>query len=295
MKRKTGKEVADYYVDPFASTYQFHRAREIGASALLGVMQSIKHHKKDWDLCRLKGGMSALPNALAKQLNVRTSSPVTQIHATRKGIELITTGRKGKEKRIFDTVVIAATAGVTKKIFTTPTLAQKKVLNSTTYSSTIGIAFRVPSKKLRPFSVVWVPYVESKTISGFTNEKMKGEVLIHNNKSLLCLWLHEEFAKRIINQSDKEIFSIVKKEFLTICSWFTKDELEDYDLQRWREAMPKFSQGHITHVTQFLKKGQGENNVYFCGDYLNSPWTEGALRCGQRVAKQIIASDELPQ
>ncbi|MBI5001869.1 FAD-dependent oxidoreductase [Candidatus Woesearchaeota archaeon] len=286
MKRKTGKEIADYYVDPFASTYQFHRAKEISVSALLGVMQSIKYHKKDWDLHNTKGGMSALPNALAKQLHVRTATPVTHIHARKKSVELVTNGKTAS----FEKAVLATTAGITKKIYKNPTREQQKVLDGTPYSSTISVAFRVPSKKMRQFSVVWVPYKESSAISGFTNEKMKGEELIHKDKSMLSVWLHEDFAKKILDKPDKEIFSLVRKEFLKICSWLDEDDLEGYDLHRWPEAMPKFSQEHIRSVSEFLKKGQGENNIYFCGDYLNSPWTEGALRCGQRVAQQIIAS-----
>ena len=286
MKRKTGREIADYYVDPFASTYQFHRAREISVSALLGVMQSIKYHKKDWDLHNTKGGMSALPNALAKQLHVRTTTPVTHIHAKKERVEIVT---KGKTES-FEKAVLATTAGITKKIYKNPTTEQQKALDETTYSSTISIAFRVPSKKIHYYSVIWAPYIESNAISGFSNEKMKGEYLIHKDKSMISIWLHEDFAKKILDKPDKDIFFLVRKEFLKICSWFNEDEMEGYDLQRWSEAMPKFSQGHITHVTQFLKKGQGENNIYFCGDYLNSPWTEGALRCGQRVAQQIIAS-----
>jgi len=59
--------------------------------------------------------------------------------------------------------------------------------------------------------------------------------------------------------------------------------------------MPKFVQGHLTRVKEFLEDGQGENKVFLCGDYLNSPWTEGAARCGKRVAQQVISSLEAQQ
>ena len=56
--------------------------------------------------------------------------------------------------------------------------------------------------------------------------------------------------------------------------------------------MPKFYKGYLKKMKHFLLNHQGENNIYFTGDYLNSPWTEGALRCGQRVAKHIISELE---
>ncbi len=291
MKKKTGKEIADYYVDPFTSAYQFHRSQDISASALRAIMQSLKYHKADWALHKTKGGMSALPNALAKHLQVKTAKAVTEIRAKEECVEIITKEKNGKKKtEAFDRVVIATTASIAKKIYVNPTTAQENVLDATKYATTISVAFRVPTKKFHNYSIVWAPYVESKAIASFGNEMMKGEEVIHKDKSLLSVWLHEDFAKKIIDRSDTEIFSIVKNEFLKLCSWFSNDELEYYDLQRWPEAMPKFSHGYITQVSEFLKKGQGENNVYLCGDYLNSPWTEGAVRCGQRVAKKIIAS-----
>jgi len=52
--------------------------------------------------------------------------------------------------------------------------------------------------------------------------------------------------------------------------------------------MPKFSHGHLQRVSDFMQNDQGANNVFFCGDYMNGPWTEGALRNGERVAEQVI-------
>jgi protoporphyrinogen oxidase len=74
-----------------------------------------------------------------------------------------------------------------------------------------------------------------------------------------------------------------------VCPWFESvDQIENFDLERWPEAMPKFYHGHLKAAKEFMEgEGQGAQNVFLCGDYLNSPWTEGALRCGQRVAEQV--------
>jgi protoporphyrinogen oxidase len=138
-------------------------------------------------------------------------------------------------------------------------------------------------------AVVWVPYVESPKISGYINESMKGEEVAHDGKTLLCAWLHEEFAKTIMEKSDEEIFEAVKSEMVNVCPWFSSvDQLENHDLERWIDAMPKFSHGHLKRVSNFMEDGQGAQNVFFCGDYMNGPWTEGALRNGERVAQQVL-------
>ncbi|PIR45264.1 MAG: hypothetical protein COV10_00030 [Candidatus Vogelbacteria bacterium CG10_big_fil_rev_8_21_14_0_10_51_16] len=60
-----------------------------------------------------------------------------------------------------------------------------------------------------------------------------------------------------------------------------------HDIERWPHAMPKYLHGYVTKVKQFVQDRQGENGIYFIGDYMNSPWTEGAAQSGKRVAERI--------
>lgn len=280
MQRWVGKDVADYYIDAFTSTYQFHRAEEISIGALKGILKSIETEPGRWHLHRTKGGMQALPDAFASRLNIKTSHSISTVTGG-------DTGSVDGEK--FDAVILASQAPSSLNIYKNPTEAQAELLKNTHYASSISIAFEVDRARMPDTAVVWVPYVESKKISGYINESMKGEELTHGGKTLLCTWLHEEFAKTLMGKTDEEIFAAVKSEVLKVCPWFTSlDQLENHDLERWVEAMPKFSHGHLKRVSEFMQNGQGENNVFFCGDYMNGPWTEGALRNGERVAEQVI-------
>jgi predicted NAD/FAD-dependent oxidoreductase len=38
---------------------------------------------------------------------------------------------------------------------------------------------------------------------------------------------------------------------------------------------------------KFWENGQGQGGVWLCGDYLNHPWVEGAVRCGEKVAARL--------
>lgn len=283
MLRSLGQEAVDYLIDPFSSTYEFHSAKQISYGAFKAIMQSLKYEEKDWRLHRTQGGMSAIPEAMAQKLNVKLNTPVQSV----KGGSIVSITSDTIEH--FDAVVLACTADVSSAILQNPNARQKELLENTQYSTTISVAFQVPAEALenQP-SVVWVPRKESASISGYVNELYKGEELQHKGKSLLCTWLHEDFARPLLDASDEEIFTAVKKELLTVCPWFNSaKQLETHDLQRWPAAMPKFAPGHLQRVKTFLENEQGQENVYLCGDYMNSPWTEGALRCGQRVAEQI--------
>ncbi len=283
MKRKSGKEAADYLADGLTTTYQFHSAKEMSVGGLKAIMQSFRHQWDGWFLHHLQGGMSALPEAFAKRLNVRLRTPVFQVKA---GHDIEVTLEHGVEK--FDAVVIGSTATQTLKMYENPTQEQKTVLEATKYAKTISLAFEVDAKLVPDISVVWTPFAKSKLISGYTNEKMKGKEFMRNGKSLVCVWLHEAFAETLLNEPDEHVFARVAEEFIKVCPWFDSvEQLKAFEIQRWFEAMPKFYPGFLRIVKRFLEKGQGDQKVYFTGDYLNSPWTEGALRCGQRVAREV--------
>lgn len=286
MRVRTGRDVSEYFVDAFSTTYQFHRAREISLGVLLGIMQSIQKDVKRWHLHRTAGGMQALPNAMAARL------PDVRLNAT---INAITGGEKvlvtvdGAEET-FDAVVVAAPAPAITAMYTNPTKEQHQMLNGAKFASTISVSFRVRRALLPDTAVVWVPYVESDKVCSYVNEAMKGDDAVRNGETLLSVWLHEDFARQIMDKSDAEIFAAVKKVFLPVCPWVSSAaDLVSHDLERWPLAMPKFAHGHLRAVKTFMANGQGGQNVFFAGDWLNSPWIEGAFRCGKRVAAQVSA------
>ncbi|MBI4836503.1 MAG: FAD-dependent oxidoreductase [Candidatus Abawacabacteria bacterium] len=284
MRRRIGKKAADYLVDSFCSTYQFHRATEISIAAMLGIINSLKVGQPKWELYRTKGGMQALPNALAKKLTIKMQHHIQKVTAHKDHCLV--------DQEAFDCVVMATTATTTNKLYQNPTLAQEKVLAAAKYATSISVAYRVPRKLLPDIAVIWSPYIESRQISGFVNEAMKGEELANEKDALLCVWLHEDFAKSLLEKSNEEIFSLIKPELLRICPWFNSaEQLQNHDLERWPEAMPKFYPGYLKIVQSFLASGQGEQNIYFCGDYVNSLWTEGALRGGKRTAQLILNAE----
>ena len=279
-KSKISKEALDYLIEPFASTYQFHGADEISLAVIYAMIRSHYTYTKDWDLHQIKGGMIALNQALAKGLDVRLSTSV-------KSVEVV--GDKVKvDSEEYNSVVIATTANEALKFLDSPTEAQKELLENTKYASTVGVGFEVSKDLLGDITIGWMPSVESPNISGFTNERMKGDNMVQGDKTLILAWCHEDFGKSIMDKNDEEIFEIMKEELVKICPLISdKNMLKNHDLQRWPYAMPKFSQGHITRVKNFQDNHQGENNIYLTGDYMNAPWTEGALRNGKAVADSL--------
>lgn len=279
--KQTGKEVADFIIDPFTSTFHFHQLHDISSAAAIALANELTHHNEEFVMYHTVGGMQVLPEAMAKRLNVRYSTPVHSVRATPKGVEL--------DGELYDAVVLACTADAAQKIYQNPTEAQGKLLKSVEYSATINVSFRLPFDLAQDFSFVMVPFLEEGKIAEYTNESLKGNDVIQDGQTLVNIGLHEAFAKELMHQSDETVFARVKEAFLTVCPPLKGKEeaLQNHTLHRWPSAIPKYKQGYIKLVRDFMHNGQGENGVFLCGDYLNSPWTEGSCGCGQRVAQQV--------
>lgn len=283
VQKVAGKEVADYLIDGFTSTYQFHGAKEISLVTMLSLLSLMMHDPQDFNLYHTKSQMQAIPNALARHLKVHCQTPVSEVNGTSSSIEVIT----DKERYQFDKVIFACPSTITRKIYKNPTKAQQTLLSKVEYAPTINVSFRLPKGLLQDTYCVTVPYIENQTICEYTNESLKG--VIDDEFSLVNVGIHAKTASVLLELPEEAVFERVKTELVKVCPFFQNNTnfLQNYDLQRWPEAMPKFSQELIHAVKQFWEHGQSEQNVYFCGDYMNAPWVEGSIRCGQKVAIRL--------
>lgn len=288
-RKEIGEDVAEYLIDGFTSTYQFHRADEISTTGMLALAGLMANSREGFNMCHTTGEMKTLPTALAKKLKVRTYCPVTKVESVEGKVKATAKGKTSE----FDIVVLACTADVSKGVYLNPSIQQRSILQSVKYSSTINVSFKIPYGALDGISVVTVPYVENRCISEYTNEAQKG--IGRDGKSLVNVGLHEGFAKGLMHKKDNEIFEAVKKELVQVCPPLNGDitKIENHDLQRWTTAMPKFDHKYVTLVKRFWNRGQGDNKVYLCGDYLNTPWIEGGITCGKKVAAMIFAEEKM--
>jgi protoporphyrinogen oxidase len=190
----------------------------------------------------------------------------------------------------FDRVVLATTPLAALGMLKGGAASHRDLLSQTRYASTINVSFRAPKEALGRTHCFYVPWVENRIISEFTNEALKGEHTTHEGTSLVNVGLHEETALKLLGEDDSRIFEIVRAELLALNEGLrtVADRVQAYDLQRWPEAIPKYDCGQIARVKEFLRDGQGREGLYLCGDYLNAPWIEGASRSGRKAARQLV-------
>lgn len=281
--KRVGKDVADKVVDALVSAYHFHSSREMSLGAFLGCLN---HFTRYFTFHQMIRDMSTLPNAFADKLNVHVNCPVHSVRKLASGFQVMAGDSQGGN---YDLVVLATPGGVTRKLLPEVSPSQNTLLSAVQYAPTINIGFQVPSAPVQGVTLVLVPETSNDWICSYFLPQVSEGKAEKRGRTALNVFLRDARAAELMHASDATIFESVKRELLTVCPPLREygANVEGCEMQRWPEAMPKFFPSYLQCVEQFWQKGQGEGNVYLCGDFLNTPWIEGSIRCGQRVAGLI--------
>ena len=283
IKRFLGKATNDYIADSFTGIMQFHRADDISTAAFFALVSTFLS-KNTIRMRHTSRGIGEIPKVLAERIGVQTNAVVENIVGEKGSISMIINGIN----RSFDAVVVATPASSTRSLIKNPSQEQTLILDNAKYASTMVVSFKIPSDLFtKKVHCTYVPYTENKVISGYSNEGCKGKSHCDGNITLLNIFLHEGAAREFMSLSDEEIFNKLSEELTKVCPEIKDKKLIPYDIARWPEAMPKFSHKYISIVRENIDLAEGAGGVFLAGDYLNSPWTEGACRSGQRAAKLV--------
>jgi oxygen-dependent protoporphyrinogen oxidase len=276
-----GEDVARHLVDPFVRTFHFHSATKLSMK-YFHALATLLLERHGFSTHAFRGFMGSLPRELARHLDVRVGSDVTAVVPANGRVRVAHAG--GSE--LFDVAVVATTATTARRLLVEPTEAQGALLGAVAYSSTILCSFRAPRDAAGDFEGIWVPYSESAIVCDCANETCKGSADEHD--CVLTIGTHEEAARELMDLPDDRVLRLVASEWGRL-SPGVRGRLDGLHVQRWPEALPVYGVGHVTRVKRFLDGGQGAHGIWLCGDYLNHPWLEGSVRCGEEVAAGIRA------
>jgi oxygen-dependent protoporphyrinogen oxidase len=278
-RRRLGDEAMDYILDCFIRTFHFHGAHRMSAKyfeALCALLLS----QGEFRPCALRGHMKALPASLAQRLQVRYGTAVRSVEREAGRVEL----RFDHGTARYDAVVIATPAETVRPLLRSPTAAEDGVLAHAASSRTALAVYALPLEIADGFEGVWVPFRESEIVSGLANDASKGGT--DGRRTVFNVWLHEEAAATLLRGSDETLQNVVARELERLFPRYA-GYLAPLYVHRWPSALPVYGVGQVTRVGKFWENGQGEGGVWLCGDYLNHPWVEGAVRCGEKVAARL--------
>jgi len=277
-----GEDVARHLVDPFVRTFHFHSARKLSMK-YFHALAMLLLARRGFSTHGFRGHMGSLPRALSARLELRRDTPVVSV-LPQGGAVMV---RHGAGEERFDTAVVATTAPIARTLLAEPTPAQTALLGSTAYSSTLLCSYRAPRQLAGDFEGIWVPFTESSLVCDCANETCKGSADEHD--CVLTIGVHEEAARQLKDLPDEAVLGLVANEWERLYP-AVRGTLRGIHVQRWHRALPVYAVGHIGRVKSFWRQGQGQGQegIWLCGDYLNHPWLEGAVRCGEDIAQAIL-------
>jgi len=282
FKKNYSESLFDRFAQPIVSSNGLAHPEKMSASYGLALLNSSLRKK----IYSFDGGIGAISKALKQAIQenggkIITGNSVKKIRIKSGTVKGITVNKK----------FISADAIISS----IPTTEFKKIYNydksfddlkKIKYSPCIHLWIAFKEKVLENNFAYLLPRIEWKDHLAIIDSSIKSKSHVPKEKSMLELFIFEEHAEKLLNNTDKQIKDKLMNDLSTILGLELNDKINWYKLKRMSNGMPIHSPNHIKKI-----KCLYEHNIkglYFCGDYLGGPSLETAVFTGLKSAKQVM-------
>ncbi|MEX2236016.1 MAG: NAD(P)/FAD-dependent oxidoreductase [Dehalococcoidia bacterium] len=264
-------------------------------SGYFGIMQMMLHNEHSpfrevmgnaHRISFAEGGTGELTRLLAASLS---QPPVLEAEVTRvarEGNAVRVDFREATAERslLADVCIVATPAPVTLSVIEDLSTEKAEALKDVEYGSFLGTAFFTNETKHMPWHDYYSVVVEGKSFSAIANNLT--EVWHRTGKSVnggtVRAYAAGPKASDIWSLSDAEVAAVMTRDFVDI---FPEMEavLEETSVFRWRYGIPYWKPGRLKALP-LLQQPAGP--IFFCGDYTDAAYMEGAARSGLRAGQE---------
>ncbi|MCZ2134141.1 MAG: FAD-dependent oxidoreductase [Burkholderiales bacterium] len=280
-RHQLGPIAASHVIEPMVHGLYFHRLTGT-SKALIAAMMAFAGS----GTLAIAGGWQALPEAMAAQLDVRYGATVECVEEVPGGIR----ARVNGEHLHGDAAVLAVPAHVACSILAVPTAIEQRLL-AVEYAATIHIALGLspmwclPERLRGVYGCLFAP-AEGGRIAALTFERGRG--LTDGAGEVVSIMLGHEAAICAIAQPDD---TIVREVVAELSAWLPGicGAIVSTHVQRWPAAEPLSLVGRAKAIAQYRATLPDSRRILLAGDYLGSPWTDGAAETGTWAARRLLA------
>jgi oxygen-dependent protoporphyrinogen oxidase len=236
------------------------------------------------------GRISALPEALARTVEVRLGAKVREVRPRPEGGYTVVAVIDGLEHRLTaDGVVCGTTATQVPLLLPELSDEQREFFGAIRYSATVCVAIPTRGRVLRPYTGVLTPRRETRDLAAATCRSADG-ARPDSARDVLVLYASSDGARRLSTSDAPEIADALLADLRTAVPGFDAElELASAAVQRWPEALPIFDVGHLRALRHFAEGRYEIGSLVFAGDYLGGPFVEGAVNSGLDAAQRLLA------
>lgn len=281
--RAFGREITDYVIDPLIRLVVGTGAAEASRLSLLGGLVN-------WSvpLMNIKGGLDALPQALAKQLNVITGVEVGQVVESESGVEVLYRDAQGNQHTLHgDVCMIGATHDAAEAMY--PKLRDYLPGYSDKLKyirlASISLAYAKPTKSQA--YVVQVPTVESADMLLVFMQHNKAPDRAPTGHSLITIYTDSLVMDKFMQMPDDDVTSWacgeIEKLFPELIGYF-----QFCSISRWPLTGYLANPGFWQRTNALLQAMPETSRVQIGGDLFGAGSMESAVTWGEHAARRLI-------
>ena len=280
--RYFGAEVTDYLIDPMMRLTVGSGAREASSVNVLGALGA-------WSakLQNIRGGLAAVPRALAARLDIRYGATVTCVDESADGVTVSYSDADGDHEIPADACVIAAMYHRATEIW--PALSQAapafgdKLRNVKLISVSLGYA--VPTVS-RAYPVL-VPTVENPEALLIFLQHNKSPDRAPRGRSLVTIYTDTMVTDRFLERTDAQVEQWAAGVVEQLCPELAGHR-EMCIVTRWPYAGYLAEAGFWRRSCQLRQSLPPRSRVKVAGDLFGAGSMESAARWGDKAAEAIL-------
>lgn len=291
--RVVGQDAVDWLLSPPTAAFFFWDAHETPwwyAAALAWAAATGRSRVQV-----PQGGMGAVPQALARYLDVRLGTTVQRVDVEPDGVVLLRTETgAGRATLEAERVILATPAPVTLSLLPDPEgilgTEEAAFLRSTRYTCNLTTAVAYDRQLESRAYGVHVPLASACALAAIGWEHVKDPGRVPPGNGLGVLMPTHRFSVQRWDAPDQEICAALSAEVQRFYPGGRAKPLFSR-VRRWPHAMPVLYPGWSrAHARALAADKAAGRRVFTCGDYWLGPTTEQALVSGLRAALAVLRS-----
>ena len=235
----------------------------------------------------LDDGMAALPEALAKRLDVRLKSCVSNVADHGSHVDVTWTADDREVTERFDACIITTPVQPALAMYPQMPSVQKAFYGNTTYISALDAHLVLRKRPSNPATYIMVSARENLDLCGVIVDHLKARKRVPDGMGMMTVFSRDEWCKKNMDQPDEvvldQIYANLKPYYGDLSG-----EVVDYELGRWPVVVPKMPQGRFKQIVAYEKSIDPRARVQLAGDLDPIGGVNAALVSGKKAAQRII-------
>jgi oxygen-dependent protoporphyrinogen oxidase len=285
FRRELNDELLEWAGRPLVSSTWVADDADTSIALLLWTIRNMLVSK----MYNLRPGVSALPEELARRLDVRLQHRVADVADTGLGVEVTSTPGNGGDQRTdsFDACVIATQAPHALAMFPQMDENHRALYESTRYRRLGSICLGLSRRPSDPATYYMVsPHEDPDTIAVIADHA-KAPGRAPDGKGLLTVLLSHEYLERTLDLTDDEVLEYAIDRARHYYGNVV-DSLEEHAVARWPESVPVMDKGRFARIAEFQRRLDWTSRVQFASDLDRISGLNGALVSGQEAANRVM-------